>query len=183
VPARTGSNISAETTLRLSEHPNIIGIKEASGNLMQCLEILSHKPSSFLMISGDDMFTVPLMSLGGVGVISVIANAVPASFSLAVRKCLQGDYPAASCLIHQLFELTRLIFEEGNPAGVKLTLETMGICQPWVRLPLVEGSANLKRKIMAELQNIEQAIGALQPTKPLPGITTTSADNTRLADF
>src|SRR5690606_19059376 len=104
VPGRTGSNISAETTLRLAEHANILGTKEASGNFNQCMEIIAHKPENFSVISGDDAYTLPFISIGMDGVISVIANAFPAEFSSLVKLALEGDFKSAGKLHYQLLD-------------------------------------------------------------------------------
>jgi len=123
VPGRTSSNITAETTIRLSAHPNIIGIKEASGNMEQCMRILKDKPEDFLVISGDDALTLPFMSMGMDGVISVLANAYPKEFSDMTRAALRGDYENARELHYKLFNIIQLIYAEGSPAGIKTLLE------------------------------------------------------------
>ncbi|MEJ8755484.1 4-hydroxy-tetrahydrodipicolinate synthase [Pontibacter sp. H259] len=147
VPGRTGSNITADTTLKLAAHPNIIGIKEASGNVEQCISIAKHKPADFMLISGDDMLTVPLISFGGVGVISVLANAFPEKFSNMTRNALNGDYKKAGELLYDFIDINPLMYEEGNPVGVKVLLERFGVCEVAVRLPLVEASAGLKDRL------------------------------------
>ena len=147
VPGRTSSNMTADTTLKLALHENIIGIKEASGNLEQCLLIARHRPENFMLVSGDDMMAVPMMSFGAEGAISVLANAYPAKFSTMVQEALQGNFQAASDLLLSFVDLNPLLYEEGNPVGVKVLLERFGICSPSVRLPLVEASAGLRDKI------------------------------------
>ncbi|WP_235917368.1 4-hydroxy-tetrahydrodipicolinate synthase [Hymenobacter busanensis] len=147
VPGRTASNLTADTTLRLAEHPNIIGIKEASGNLEQCMQIAALKPADFLLISGDDMLTTPMISFGGVGIISVLANAFPRPFSDMTRFALAGDYQAATEKLFDLLPLNPLMYEESNPVGVKAALEVQGICSGAVRLPLVEASESLQQRI------------------------------------
>lgn len=147
VPGRTSSNLTAATTLELARHPNIIGIKEASGNLEQCIAIAAAKPDDFLLISGDDMMTTSLISFGGVGIISVLANAFPRRFSDMTRAALAGDFPAASKLLFGFVELNPLMYEESNPVGVKAALAAQGLCSDAVRLPLVEGSEGLKARI------------------------------------
>lgn len=138
VPGRTGVNMTAATTLRIAkEVPNVIGVKEASGNFSQIEEIIKNKPSSFQVISGDDSITYPLMTLGAVGVISVIGNAFPAEFGKMVRLCLQGKYQEALPIHFEFTELFNLLFVDGNPAGVKCTLNAMGIIENELRLPLV----------------------------------------------
>ncbi|WP_425568625.1 4-hydroxy-tetrahydrodipicolinate synthase [Pontibacter saemangeumensis] len=147
VPSRTGSNMTAETTLKLALHENIIGIKEASGNLEQCLFIAKHKPKDFMLISGDDMMAVPMMSFGAVGAISVLANAYPEKFSSMTRHALNGNFEAAAELLLSFVDVNPLLYEEGNPVGVKVLLERFGVCTASVRLPLVEASAGLRDKI------------------------------------
>lgn len=147
VPGRTGSNVTAETTIKLAHHDNIIGIKEASGNLEQCMHIVKHKPEGFLVISGEDMLTVPMVSFGMDGVISVLANAFPEKFSKMVKLALENNFSEASKLMFDFLELNPLMYEESNPVGVKAVLEQYGICACSVRLPLVEASAGLKTKI------------------------------------
>ncbi|GAB2783372.1 4-hydroxy-tetrahydrodipicolinate synthase [Hymenobacter luteus] len=147
VPGRTSSNLTAATTLTLAQHPNIIGIKEASGNLEQCIAIAAAKPADFLLISGDDMMTTSLISFGAVGIISVLANAFPRRFSDMTRHALRGDFKAASELLFGFVELNPLMYEESNPVGVKAALAAQGLCADAVRLPLVEGSESLKQRI------------------------------------
>ncbi|MBF9237657.1 4-hydroxy-tetrahydrodipicolinate synthase [Hymenobacter sp. BT683] len=147
VPGRTASNISAETTLRLAQHPNIIGIKEASGNMEQCLAIAASKPADFLLLSGDDMLTPALIACGGEGIISVLANAFPQRFSDMTRAALAGDFAAARTGLFQLLPLNPLMYEESNPVGVKAALEGLGVCGAAVRLPLLEGTNGLKERI------------------------------------
>ncbi len=151
VPARTMSNITAETTLRLAEHPNIVGTKEASGDLVQCMQIARHKPESFGLISGDDLLTVPLVSLGACGVISVLANAFPEPFTAMVNEALAGRYPAANLYLHQLLDVNPLMYAEGNPVGIKQALQELGICGNHVRLPLATASESLARDIARQV--------------------------------
>ena len=144
IPGRTRSNITAETTLTLSQHPTIIGIKEASGNLEQCLQIALAKPKDFLLLSGDDLLTKPIQSLGGTGVISVLANALPATF----KQILEGDTASSLAATHSLVELNSLMYQEGNPVGIKNLLFHLGILQTdQVRLPLLRASQSLSEKI------------------------------------
>lgn len=147
VPGRTSSNLSADTTLKLAEHPNIIGIKEASGNVEQCMKIIRDKPKNFLLISGDDLLTVALYSLGARGVISVLANAFPKTFRRIKKAAFEDRYDKASKEIFRLLELNTLMYEEGNPVGIKQLLCEIGICKPFVRLPLVPASESLRKKI------------------------------------
>ena len=138
VPGRTGVNMTAETTLRLArDFDNIIAIKEASGNITQMDDIIKHKPESFDVISGDDGITFPLITLGAVGVISVIGNAFPREFSRMTRLALAGDYQNALTIHHKFTELFKLLFVDGNPAGVKAMLSMMGMIKNRLRLPLV----------------------------------------------
>jgi len=148
VPGRTSSNLTAETTLRLAQHPNIVGIKEASGNLEQCMSIAARKPEGFLLISGDDLLTVPMVSFGAVGVISVLGNAYPKRMSDMTRAALAGDYTQATRLLFEFLPLNPLMYEESNPVGVKAVLEAQGLCSGAVRLPLLEASAGLKDRIV-----------------------------------
>jgi 4-hydroxy-tetrahydrodipicolinate synthase len=155
VPGRTASNVSAETTCRLaSDFKNIIGTKEASGNFDQFNQIMRDKPADFMLISGDDPVALPMIALGAVGIISVVGNALPLQFSEMIRLCLQGDFKAAQRMHLQLVEFTRLIFAEGNPAGVKAALKHFGVCGDSVRLPLVAASAELTSKIISQIKNI-----------------------------
>ena len=138
VPGRTGVNMTAETTLRLAQDfDNIIAIKEASGNITQMDAIIKNKPRDFDVISGDDGITFPLITLGAVGVISVIGNALPTEFSRMVRLALKGEYDTARTIHHKFAELFKLLFVDGNPAGVKAMLSEMNMIENQLRLPLV----------------------------------------------
>ena len=138
VPGRTGVNMTAETTLRIArECPNVVAIKEASGNINQMNDIIKNKPKDFMVISGDDGITFPLITMGAVGVISVIGNAFPAEFSKMVRLASNGDYESARQIHHEFTELFDLLFVDGNPAGVKCMLSMMGYIENKLRLPLV----------------------------------------------
>lgn len=147
VPGRTASNLAAETTLRLAAHKNIIGIKEASGNLEQCMKIVKSMPKDFLLISGDDMLTVPLYALGGKGVISVLANAYPAIFKRMKDYAFDGNYAKANQEQFKLLDINGPMYEESNPVGLKALLSVMGVCSDAVRLPLVSASQALQKKI------------------------------------
>lgn len=150
VPGRTGSNLAPETTLRLaSNFKNIFGVKEASGNFDQFNQILKDKPSDFLFISGDDSVTLPMIAMGGAGIISVVANAIPRHFSDMIRLCLEGKFKEAQPLHYKLIDFTNLMFAEGNPAGVKCALKHVGICSDALRLPLVSVSEATSEKIKA----------------------------------
>ena len=155
VPGRTGVNMTAETTLRLArEFDNIVAIKEASGNITQMDDIIKNKPSDFMVISGDDGITFPLITLGAVGVISVIGNAFPREFSRMVRLALNGDYASALTIHHRFTELFSLLFVDGNPAGVKCLLHAMGYIQNQLRLPLVPTRITTYEKIREVLQKL-----------------------------
>jgi 4-hydroxy-tetrahydrodipicolinate synthase len=147
VPSRTSSNLTADTTLRLAEHHNIIGIKEASANLEQCMKISKYMPKDFLLLSGDDMQTVAMYSVGAKGVISVLANAFPIVFRKMKEYAFAGDYSKASQQLFKLLEINGPMYMEGNPVGIKYALEVLGICQAYVRLPLAEASAELQARI------------------------------------
>jgi 4-hydroxy-tetrahydrodipicolinate synthase len=147
VPGRTASNITASTTLRLASHSNIVGIKEASGNFEQCLQIAKEKPKNFLLISGDDMLTVPLASIGGAGVISVLANAYPVIFKKLDQAIREKDFSKASKELFKLVDINPLMYEEANPVGLKYLLSQLGICSSEVRLPLIKASEPLQGKI------------------------------------
>lgn len=152
VPGRTSSNISVETTIRLAAHPNIIGTKEASGNLEQCMRIAREKPRDFMLISGDDMFTVAIYSMGGKGVISVLANAYPVIFRKIKEMVLAGNVEKASQELFKLLDINPLMYEESNPVGLKSLLHQMGMCRPDVRLPLTAASETLQKKIETALK-------------------------------
>lgn len=155
VPGRTASNVSPETTCRLAaDFKNIIGTKEASGNFDQFNQIMRDKPADFLLISGDDPVAMPMIALGAAGVISVIGNALPKQLSDMIRLALNGDYKAAQPKHFSLIEFTRMMFAEGNPAGVKAALKHLGICDDHVRLPLVQVSESLKKAIITETDKI-----------------------------
>jgi 4-hydroxy-tetrahydrodipicolinate synthase len=155
VPGRTGVNMTAETTLRIARDFNhVIAIKEASGDISQMDDIIKNKPASFNVISGDDGITFPLITLGAIGIISVIGNAFPREFSRMVRLALQGDYPNALTIHHKFAELFKLLFVDGNPAGVKAMLNAMGMIENKLRLPLVPTRITTferMRKILNEL--------------------------------
>lgn len=138
VPGRTGVNLEADTTLRLArEVPNIIGIKEASGRINQIERLLREKPEHFRVLSGDDGMTYPLMTLGAEGVISVLGNAYPKDFSEMVHLCLEGNYIEAVDYHYKFREIIRLLFADGNPAGVKCVMHDMGLIENELRLPLI----------------------------------------------
>lgn len=153
VPGRTSSNIAAETTIRLAtECPNIMGIKEASGNMIQCFHILKNRPAEFLVTSGDDHLALPLIAAGMDGVISVAANCFPKDFSEMIRQSLHSEFAAAKGLLYKLLEGFDLMFAENNPAGVKAMLSELGIIQNYLRLPLVPLSEPYHQKIRQYLE-------------------------------
>lgn len=155
VPSRTGQNITAETTLRLAnEFPNLICIKEAAPDILQYFDILRKKPDSFYLLSGDDEFTLPVTLAGGNGVISVIGQAYPKKFSTMLKLAFEGRVKEAYDIHNKLVEITRLIFAEGNPCGIKTILAEMGLIENYLRLPLVPASKNLQEKIKQEMKNI-----------------------------
>ena len=155
VPGRTGVNMTAGTTLRLArDFDNIVAIKEASGNITQMDDIIKNKPADFMVISGDDGITFPLITLGAVGVISVIGNAFPREFSRMVRLALNGDYASALTIHHRFTELFSLLFVDGNPAGVKCLLHAMGYIKNQLRLPLVPTRITTYEKIRDVLQKL-----------------------------
>lgn len=155
VPSRTASNMNAETTLRLANASDkFLGIKEASDDIYQVMKIIKGKPKNFLVLSGDDFITLPLIAAGGDGVISVIANTTPRPFTDMVRAALREDMPTAQQLNMKLLELYKLLFIEGNPVGVKAALELQGLCSREVRLPLVPMTEQGVHLIMAELEKV-----------------------------
>jgi 4-hydroxy-tetrahydrodipicolinate synthase len=155
VPGRTARNISAETTVRLAKaSKKFCAIKEASGNMEQCMKIQRDKPKDFLLLSGDDALTLPMMAFGAKGVISVIGNALPKEFSDMIRHCLAGDFKTANPKHFQLLETIDLIFKDGNPAGVKGLLELQNICSREVRLPLISLTEATNEALKVELEKI-----------------------------
>lgn len=154
VPGRTASNMTAATTLRLAELPNIIGMKEASGDFNQCMQLVKNKPKDFLLISGDDNITMGLVSYGFDGVISVVGQAFPKIFTEMVRQSLKGDFVKARELHYKLNDITDMLFAEGNPGGVKYALEVLGVCESHVRLPLVGISDGLKERMKGAMEGL-----------------------------
>ncbi len=155
VPSRTGSNMAAETTLRLAhDFENIVAIKEASGSLDQCMRIIKDRPDGFMVISGDDNFSLPLIACGGDGVISVVGNAMPRQYSELIRASLAADFAKARHYQYQLFDLVNMLFAEGNPGGVKCALHALGICEEHMRLPLVPVSEKLRVQITETVRSI-----------------------------
>ena len=155
VPGRTGQNIEASTTLRLAnEFPNLFMIKEAAPNILQYFDILRKKPANFSLVSGDDEYTLPVTLAGGDGVISVIGQGYPKEFSTMVQLAFEGKVKEAYEIHNKLVEITRLIFAEGNPCGIKTILAEKGIIKNYLRLPLVVASEGLQAKIKAEMAKI-----------------------------
>lgn len=147
VPSRTAQNMESRLILSLAAHPNIIGIKEASGNMNQCIEIALQKPKDFLLISGDDLLTLPMMALGAVGAISVIAGAFPQVFGRMVNLSAAGEFDQAMQALASWQPLNQLMYQEGNPTGLKYLLSLKKLCRPYLRLPLVLPSRELQNQI------------------------------------
>ena len=148
IPARTGSNIEAATTLKLAAaFENIIGVKEASANLNQIMQIIAYKPSGFLVISGDDALTIPIIAAGGDGLISVVANAFPKDWVAIVNQALQQNFNTANPLYYKYLNVLEGIYREGNPTGVKCVLNQLGLCDNVLRLPLIAASEGLKEDL------------------------------------
>lgn len=148
VPGRTSSNIAWETTIRMAkDFKNIIAIKEASGSVEQCMRIINNRPKNFLVISGDDNLTLPIIAAGGDGVISVVANAFPKDFSDMVRAAIEDDMAKARKLHYRLMDITDQLFADGNPGGIKYALSLLKICDTNLRLPLVEPNDKVKQKL------------------------------------
>ena len=153
VPGRTASNMLPDTTLKLaSDFKNVVAIKEASGNLEQIADIILNKPDGFEVICGDDGLTLPILALGGIGVISVVGNAFPAEFRAMMAASEAGDYNTARQKHYQLHRLIQLLFKEGNPGGIKATLKHLGICDGGVRLPLMPATTGLSDELLACLK-------------------------------
>ncbi|GAA0894072.1 4-hydroxy-tetrahydrodipicolinate synthase [Fulvivirga kasyanovii] len=161
VPGRTGSNISASTSLRLAKHKNIIGVKEASGNLEQAMLISRDKPEDFMLISGDDMLTVPLYAIGSVGVISVLANGFADIFKEMKDAAFANDYKKAAAAAFQLLEINPLMYSESNPVGIKQVLKEFGVCDNFVRLPLVSASEDLQAQISKAMHQMKAGLSAI----------------------
>lgn len=153
VPGRVGVNLQAATTVELAKHPNIIAVKEASGNLQQIMEILRDKPSDFTVLSGDDGITQPMMALGAKGVISVAANGYPKPFCEMVHDMLDGKEKEALALHYKMLRMNGLIFADGNPAGIKALMAHAGLCKNALRLPMVPAADNVCQDIENEYDN------------------------------
>jgi len=155
VPGRVGVNLQASTCVDLAQHPNIIAVKEASGNLQQIMEILRDKPTDFDLLSGDDGITQPLMALGATGVISVAANAYTKPFSRMMQAQKEGRTNEALLLHYAMLRMNQLIFADGNPAGIKCLMNQMGLCQNVLRLPLVKANETVEHDIFEEWNNLK----------------------------
>lgn len=155
VPGRTGCNLTAATTLTLSKHDNICGIKEASGDMVQIGEILQGRPDGFMVWSGDDALAMPTVAMGADGVISVLGNALPRKMADMIHQVAFGQVHEARATHMTLLPLIDLLFQEGNPVGIKLVLNHLGLCQKNVRLPLVAGSAELRDKVYGALAALD----------------------------
>lgn len=158
VPGRTGLNMNAETTLQCAEIENVVAVKEASANLEQCMEIIRSAPRGFDLLSGEDNLTVPLISAGARGVISVTSNVVPGEFSRMVRFAMDGQFKEAKAIHYELFELMKIMFVESNPGPVKSALAMMGIIGENYRLPLVPLRPENKKKVREVLQQLETVV-------------------------
>lgn len=154
VPGRVGVNLQASTSVELAQHPNIVAVKEASGNLQQIMEILRDKPVDFDVLSGDDGITQPLMALGAQGVISVAANAYTKPFAKMMNAMKEGQTEMALKLHYSMLRMNQLIFADGNPAGIKCLMSLMGLCKNVLRLPLVPASEKVQQDIENEYNNI-----------------------------
>ncbi|HDZ41964.1 MAG TPA: 4-hydroxy-tetrahydrodipicolinate synthase [Bacteroidetes bacterium] len=156
VPGRTSSNIDAETCLELAwGFDNIVGIKEASGNMAQVMKIIKDKPDKFLVISGDDLIALPIITLGGSGVISVLGNAFPSEWKEMISLALKSDLGSARELHYKYTELIDLLFIDGNPAGIKSVMNSLGLCQNYLRLPLTAVSRQTGIKINTTLEDLK----------------------------
>ena len=155
VPGRVGVNLQAATCVELAQHPNIIAVKEASGNLQQIMEILRDKPADFDVLSGDDGITMPLMALGAQGVISVAANAYTDPFSRMMHAMKEGRLEEALRLHYAMLRMNQLIFADGNPAGIKCLMSHMGLCENVLRLPLVKANEKVEADIIEEWKQLK----------------------------
>jgi 4-hydroxy-tetrahydrodipicolinate synthase len=152
VPGRTASNMTADTTIELSHVDNIIAVKEASGDINQVMQIIDKANQDFIVLSGEDALTMPIVALGGHGVISVVANAFPNEFSHMIQATKENNLDKARSKHYQLLDLINLLFAEGNPAGIKYCLKQLNICENVLRLPLVPISSQLEKRLQEEIQ-------------------------------
>jgi len=155
IPSRTGTNLLPETVLRLAELPNIIGIKESSGVMSQITELLSHAPASFSVLAGDDALALPVIALGGVGLVSVASNAIPAPMSQMLAAALRNDWPTARALNSRYFALMQAHFTEPSPAPIKAVLALLGRCTETLRLPMVPVTEPTRTKLKSLLQDLD----------------------------
>jgi 4-hydroxy-tetrahydrodipicolinate synthase len=158
VPGRTGSNMSVETTLELAEIQNVVAVKEASGNMEQIMDIIRQRKPGFGVLSGDDNLTMPLIAAGADGVISVVANAFPERFSQMVHASMEGNLALAKEAHYDLFNVTKMFFEEGNPGGVKVALAQRGLMSETMRMPLYPVSEGLRSRIQAETKRLSAGL-------------------------
>lgn len=155
VPGRTGSNMLPDTVVRLAKNcENIVAVKEACGNMTQVLELISKRPKGFLVLSGDDITALPTIVAGGEGVVSVIGQGLPIEFSRMVHEAMNGNVDEAYIYHYRMQEGMQLIFEEGNPAGIKVIFEYLGIAKPFVRLPLMRATDALKHRIVSFMESV-----------------------------
>ncbi|MCE3259782.1 MAG: dapA [Bacteroidetes bacterium] len=154
VPGRTGSNVTWETQVKIAKaFKNIVATKEASGNMEQIMKVIKNKPKDFMVISGDDNLTLPIIAAGGDGVISVVAQALPKDYSEMVRLCLKGDFEKARTLHYKIVDITDQLFADGNPGGIKWALSELKKCKPYVRLPLMEPNDKVKQTLTQLIKN------------------------------
>jgi 4-hydroxy-tetrahydrodipicolinate synthase len=170
IPSRTGVNLEPATVLRLAEIPNIVAIKESSGNLIQITQLITQAPAGFKVFSGDDGLTLPILGLGGAGLVSVASNAIPAQMTQMVGAALAGDWPAARDLNRQYFRLMQAHFWEPSPAPVKAVLALMGLCEEHLRLPMVPVSTPTRRKLELLVDELGMRTGAA----PVPDLVRAS---------
>jgi 4-hydroxy-tetrahydrodipicolinate synthase len=170
IPSRTGVNLEPATVLRLAEIPNIVAIKESSGNLLQITQLITQAPAGFKVFSGDDGLTLPILGLGGAGLVSVASNAIPAQMTQMVNAALAGDWPAARNLNRQYFRLMQAHFWEPSPAPVKAVLALMGLCEENLRLPMVPVSPPTRRK----LELLIDELGLRTAIAPVPDLVRAS---------
>jgi 4-hydroxy-tetrahydrodipicolinate synthase len=156
IPGRSGVNMTAATTIRLSQHPNIFAMKEASGDLMQCIEIKKGAPKDFILTAGDDLLSVPMIAIGAEGSVSVMSNLYPVKFSQMVKAAMAGNFELANRLLHDFVDINPLLYAEGNPVGAKFILSKMGICGFNVRLPLAPASIELQEKLTNAFNEFKQ---------------------------
>jgi 4-hydroxy-tetrahydrodipicolinate synthase len=158
IPGRSGINMAVNTIQRLSSHPNIMGIKEASGDLTQCMEIAKFCTDQFLLVAGDDLMAVPMIAIGGSGSIAVLPNLFPETFSGMIKAAIEGDFENARRILFTFTEINPLLYAEGNPVGAKAVLKLQGMAEKFVRLPLSEASPELTAKLKIALDRMSVAV-------------------------